>query len=105
MKGFLLQINKEKISAESIKKGCINILLTNKEGVFKINFGGMDENMYSYTWYSSELTLGDEICISYKENVQTSNPIAKVNFAQLTKEEVLQRELETYWKLKAELNL
>ena len=79
--------------------------LTNKEGVFKINFGGMDENMYSYTWYSSELTLGDEICISYKENVQTSNPIAKVNFAQLTKEEILQRELETYWKLKAELNL
>lgn len=103
MRGFTLQINGKSISAEAIEGGCVGIILTNKEGPFRICFSGIDNEMISYTWYASELTLGDRFCISYRNNVQPSVAMTVHDYKQLSEEEVLKRELELYWQLKKEL--
>lgn len=105
MKGFRLRINGKNISAEVRENGYIGITLTNKEGPFRICFGGIDKDMKSFTYYASDLTLGDKLNIFFENNIQFSEPIEKEDVRLLSENDILKRELELYWKLKEELKI
>ena len=102
MKGFKLQMNGECISG-AIDNGITSILVSNKEGKYRVVFSSMDNTgMFSYTWYSSGMEIGDHLSISFEDIIHVSE-VKETRDYNITLEESQKRDLETYYKLKAEL--
>lgn len=100
MKGFTLQKGNNIISG-AIEEGITSIILTNKDGVFRLHFGSMDKTgMHAYTWYASDLELGDTLQICYTNIVNISEPQSILDYNSLDHDKI---ELEYYHRLKKEL--
>lgn len=100
MKGFVLNIG-EKTVCGAIDNGITSVLISNKEGPFRLYFGSMDNKNISYIWYVADLQLGDSFAITYEEVEHTSEP-QRIGDGRNTPEDDL-RLLESYHKLKQEL--
>ena len=57
--------------------------------------------MFSYTWYDSDLDIGDYLTVNFENIIDISENIASRDY-NITIDESL-NDLETYLKLKAEL--
>jgi len=72
MKGFTLQMNGECISG-AIENGITSIIITCKEGQCHVHFGSMDNSgMLAYTWYSSDMEIGDGLNICFEDIIHIS---------------------------------
>ena len=100
MKGFVLNTGNRTISG-GLENGIAGVLITNKEGLYRLNFGGMDNDGVSYTWYTANLEPGDSFTLCYDEIVDVSP--AKKSLNNINTDEDDKRALESYYKLKAEL--
>ena len=101
MKGFTLQVNGECISG-SIEDGITGVLVTYKEGLFRVCFSSLDKSgMLSYTWYASDLKIGDclKICFEDITRCSEARQIRDYN----NREALNKESLETYRQLKEEL--
>ena len=102
MKGFTLQINGECISG-SIQDGITNVLVTYKDGLFRVFFSSLDNSgMLAYTWYASNLKIGDCISVCFEEITRLSEAREIIDYNK-TLEQSHKETLETYRSLKAEL--
>ncbi len=100
MKGFTLKKDNIIISG-AIDEGITSIILTNKDGVFRLHFGRMDKTgMHSYTWYASDLELGDLLQICYTDIITISEPQVILDYSSLDHDKL---ELDYYYRLKREL--
>ncbi|WP_320167775.1 hypothetical protein [Mangrovibacterium marinum] len=100
MKGFTLRKDNNIISG-AIKEGITSIILTNKDGVFRLTFGSMDKTgMHAYTWYASDLEVGDTLQICYTDIVNISEPQVILDYNSLDHDKL---ELDYYHRLKKEL--
>lgn len=101
MKGFELIVNKRKTSG-GVTMGITGISLTYRDNACRVLFSSMDETgMFSQTWYSSELSLGDRIMISYQEIDNPSPPERIIDYHD--KELVDKLTLEGYYRMRDEL--
>ena len=99
-RGFILQ-NGDEIVSGAIDEGITSIILTNKDGVFRLHFGSMDKTgMHSYTWYASDLELGDTLQICYTDVINISEPQEIMDYNSLDHDKL---ELDYYHRLKKEL--
>lgn len=100
MIGFILQID-NKIISGAIEEGSTSILLTFKEGLFRLHFGSMDKSgMISYRWYAADLKIGDHLKISFTHISNPSEVQEVVNYNLLDGDKV---SLDYYYRLKKEL--
>lgn len=100
MKGFTLKKGGNIISG-AIEEGITSIILSNKDGVFRLHFGSLDKTgMQACTWYASDLELGDTLQICYTDVVNTSEPQEVLDYNSLDHDKV---ELDYYYRLKREL--
>ena len=103
MKGFRLYINDECISG-AIESGITSILITNKVGSSDVHFCSLDNTgMHAYTWYASDLKIGDAMTICFEDLVQVSNPKETRDYYYRSQEEIQADEIKEYERLKAEL--
>ena len=102
MKGFSLQVNGECLSG-AIDHGITNVLVTNKEGRFRVDFSSLDiTGMLSYTWYASDLQIGDCLKVCFEDIPHGSEVSA---FRDYNDAEALKKEsLKFYRKLKGHVN-
>ena len=102
MKGFTLQVDGECISG-AIGHGITGVLVTYKEGRFRVHFSSMDQSgMLSYTWYASDLKIGDSLKIYHEEITRCSKVREFIDFNK-TEEQSDKESLAIYRKLKEEL--
>jgi hypothetical protein len=100
MTGFILQIDNKYISG-AIEEGITSILLTLKEDQFRLHFGSLDKSgMLSYTWYATDLNIGDCLKISFTNIISLSKPQEVVNYNLLDEDKL---DLDYYHRLKKEL--
>ncbi len=100
MTGFILQID-NKIISGTIEEGITSILLTFKEGLFRLHFGSMDKfGMISYRWYATDLKIGDHLRISFTDISSPSEALEIVNYNLLDGDKI---SLDHYHRLKKEL--
>ena len=100
MKGFVLNTGNESLSG-GLENGITNVHISNKEGLYRLIFGGMDDDGVFYTWYRANLELGDSFSLCYDEIVSVSS--AKKSLDNRNTAEDDQYALESYHKLKQEL--
>lgn len=100
MKGFIVNINDKNIVA-AMENGIADVLITNKEGPYRLLLGGMDDKTISYSWYSVDLELDDSFTVTYDEVECVSIP-KRIWDAKNNPEDDLAI-LESYHKLKQEL--
>ena len=99
MKGFILNFNDYTIYGGA-DSGIANVLISNKEFHYCLNFGGMNADNVAYTWCRKHLRQGDKILISYEE-FDANSPIIKLgnlptledDLALLKEYELLKREM------------
>ena len=102
MKGFTLKINGECISG-SIEDGITSVLVTYKDGLFRVFFSSLDKSgMLAYTWYASELKIGDCIRVCFEDITRLSEAREIRNYNKML-EQSQKETLETYRTLKEEL--
>lgn len=100
MKGFTLRKDNNIISG-TIKEGITSIILTNKDGMFRLTFGSMDKTgMHSYTWYASDLKLVGTLQICYTDVINISEPQEVTDYNSMDHDKI---ELYSYYRLKREL--
>ncbi|MDR1756412.1 MAG: hypothetical protein LBR65_05560 [Culturomica sp.] len=99
MNGFILDTGDKKWYGAS-RSGITDILLSNKEGPYRLYFGCMERNGIPYTWYSADLEPGDRFTIIY-DNIEQVSPAVRVNLENTPEDDQLL--LESYKKLKQEL--
>lgn len=100
MTGFILQIDNKSISG-AIDEGITSILLTFKEGLFRLHFGSLDKSgMISHTWYATDLKVGDHLKIRFTDISSPSEAQDVVNYNLLDTDKI---SLDYYYRLKKEL--
>ena len=100
MNSYTLQKDDNIISG-AIKEGITSILLTNKDGVFRLHFGSLDKTgMHAYTWYASDLKIGDIFQICYTDVTNISEPQEFLDYNSSDHDKL---ELDHYHRLKKEL--
>lgn len=101
MKGFELYLENHKVVG-AIEAGVTTITISLKENNCHVAFGSMDgSGMMAYTWYMSDLTLGDKLSIFFKQIETISDPFRVIDYQDSALLE--QMEVETYYKLQNEL--
>lgn len=81
MKGYQTLINNSQRITGGISKGSTMVLITFKDGQFRILFNSMDDTgKISHIWYTGNLTVGDEIKIKYQEITKAINPVQVVDY-------------------------
>jgi len=100
MKGIILNTGNETIYG-SLNNGIFGVLISNKDGIYKLNFGGQDDDVTIYTWYKADLKLGDSFSLCYDEIVDVSSVI-KIQKDKYVAE-IDKLALDSYHKLKQEL--
>lgn len=101
MKGFELLVNGCQIRG-GIRTGITGVSITYKHNACRILFNSLsDAGMFSQTWYSSNLTLGDKVIISYQEIDNPSQPERNLDYND--KELLNKLELENYYRIRDEL--
>jgi hypothetical protein len=102
MKGFILQINGERISG-AIDEGITSIIMTCKEDQCHVSFGSLDKSgTLSYTWYASDMETGDCLNIFFTDNINISEAKETRDYNK-SLEESRKESLELYLKLRQEL--
>lgn len=104
MKGFVLKTG-DKIISGGLRSGITDVLISNKEFCYKLNFGGMDDANVSYIWYSVELQPDDIFTICYEEISDPSPAISIRDYSHgnsPTNEDKMKM-LRRYYQLKQEL--
>lgn len=104
MKGFILKAA-DKVISGGLNSGITDVLISNKEFYYRLNFGGMDDANVSYTWYSEEVQPGDIFTLRYEEISETSPAIKVRDCCQdyVSTNEDDREALEQYYRLKKEL--
>ncbi len=100
MKGFVLNTGNETLSG-GLGNGITGVHISNKEGIYRLIFGGMDGDGVFYTWYRVDRERGDSFTRCYDEIVDVSP--AKTAPDNRNTAEDDKRALESYHKLKQEL--
>ena len=100
MKGFVLNTGNEIISG-GLNNGGTNVLISNKEGLYRLNFGGVDDNGVFYTWYNANLEIGNSFTLWYDEIADISPARKFLNNMNTAEDD--KHALELYHKLKQEL--
>lgn len=100
MRGFILKTG-GKVILGGLDSGITSVLISNKEGPYRLCFGSMDDKNLSYTWYAADLEQGESFIITYDEIEHVSEP-QRIGDGRNTHEDDL-RLLESYHKLKQEL--
>ena len=100
MKGFKLNMSDKAISG-AVKRGFTSVMISNKDGFYKLDFGSVDDEGNFYTWYNINLQYGDSFNIYYDEisEVSSTNNIRNISNA----EEENELAIKLYHKLKQEL--
>ncbi len=102
MKGLVLKSCNQIIYATNKNKG-VGIIISNKEGEYRITLNAMDEKGTSYIWLSKEINVGDSFIVKY-DDIEESMETPSIEIRNPNNEEENNRLLlETYHKLKTEL--
>lgn len=102
MNGFKLKINKEQVCG-AIENGITSITVTNKEGKYRLHFGSLSsDGNTSYTWYASDLEMGDTLDIYFGDIIDSPIPVEIRNYDR-PEQERQKEDLEIYYRLKQEL--
>jgi len=102
MKGFILTHNNHQISG-GIEKGTTGVTISLKNQICEVSFNSLDsDGMQAYVWHSSEVAPGDELSVQFVEMTDVPVPPEKIDYSDTVM--LAKLELETYHRLKAELN-
>jgi len=101
MKGFILTHDNHQI-AGGIEKGTTGVTFSINDQTCQISFNSLDnDGMQAYGWYSSEVPLGNQVSVQFVEITDSQAPLAIIDYNDTDMSARL--ELETYYKLKEEL--
>ena len=102
MRGFTVIQSSETVKA-AIDNGSVSVIISNKEGDYSLNLGGMDEEGVFYTWISRPLIENESFEIIFND-IDSSSVSEVVSIRDVRDEESENRLLlEAYHRLKKEL--
>ena len=102
MKGYQILINNSQRLTGGISAGSTMVLITFKDEQFRILFNSMDDTgKISYTWYTGNLTVGDEIKLKHQEISEAINPVQVVDYN--NEDEINNMALDNYYSMREEL--
>ncbi len=102
MKGFVVK-TKDCVTYAALNEGSVGIVITNKEGDYRLGINGMDTQGIAYVWQSDVLCVGDSISIEYDgiDKSMVSEPLLIRDVNDSKSENQLL--LDSYYKLRQEL--